>query len=121
AEFDGRDVLPGLTGSADNEIQRDLFFGSISEKGWYLALINGKYKYLRRILGAGKLTEKLFDVELDPAEKNDLALQMPELLEQMRGRALEWHALSPAGDPVMVTEAPDGWSVPADWSEASRP
>ena len=121
AEFDGRDVLPGLTGSADNEIQRDLFFGSISEKGWYLALINGKYKYLRRILGAGKLTEKLFDVELDPAEKNDLALQMPELLEQMRGRALEWHALSPAGNPVMVTEAPDGWSVPADWSEASRP
>ncbi|HJM39714.1 MAG TPA: arylsulfatase [Planctomycetota bacterium] len=113
--LDGQNIFPSLSG---NNIlpRKDLFFGTISEKGWYLALLDGDDKYLRRVLPDGRKAEKLFNVANDPEEEKDLSKLEPEKFEAMKARALAWHALDPNGDPVMVTDAPDGWTVPEDWA-----
>lgn len=113
--LDGQNIFPALESSA-SVTRSDLFFGTISEKGWYLALIDGDYKYLRRVLPDGRKAEKLFHVANDPAEEQDLSKLEPNKFETMKLRALAWHALDPNGDPVMVTGAPDGWTVPEDWA-----
>jgi len=120
-DFDGINLLENIKGNQSPIVRNNLFFGTISEKGWYLALIDDDYKYIRRTLHSGKQTEKLYQLSSDPSEQLDLSQQQPQQVERLRKLALKWHALSPNGIPEMVTEAPVGWELPSDWSEASRP
>jgi hypothetical protein len=47
----------------------------------------GKWKYLQE---SGN--EHLFDVVLDPGEKNDLRSSFPDVFARIRGQYLEWNA-----------------------------
>ena len=86
-----------------------------------MAIIDGETKYVRRTLNDGRSFERLFDLSTDPGEDNDLSKEQPNTLARLATLADAWHALSPSGDPFMVSEAPEGWTPPTDWADASRP
>ncbi|MCH2111559.1 MAG: sulfatase-like hydrolase/transferase, partial [Planctomycetes bacterium] len=119
-EFDGENLLEAL--QTNHPVSKsNQFFGTISEYGWFLAIIDGETKYVRRTLNDGRSFERLFDLSTDLGEDNDLSKEQPDTLARLATLADAWHALSPSGDPFMISEAPEGWTPPTDWADASRP
>jgi arylsulfatase A-like enzyme len=53
------------------------------------AILDGKYKLVVRG-GRQRLETQLFDLEVDPAEKVDIAAQQPEVVAHLKGRLLGW-------------------------------
>ncbi len=91
-EIDGSSLVPLLTGKA-SEFQRGneglLFhyphYGQSPLHKPQSALMMGKYKILRDLENGA---DRLFDLESDLSEANDLAAKMPELAGRL-GKALD--------------------------------
>ena len=82
-QIDGLDALPTLKGEAGATHKYFFFqFGKQSAVRW------GNLKLLRE---EGK-PDRLFDVVNDPAEKNDLATEQPQVVRQLAGKLEEWLA-----------------------------
>jgi hypothetical protein len=84
--LDGEDLLPVCTGRAA-EHERTLFWRMASENSRGDAARRGRWKYLKT---EGK--ELLFDLSIDPGEKNDLGAKHPDVLEDLKKRHLAWDA-----------------------------
>lgn len=80
--LDGEDLMPICTG-ARAPYDRTLFWRTILRD----AARVGKWKYLRE---SGN--EHLFDVVIDPGEKNDLRSSHREEFDRIKGQYLEWNA-----------------------------
>jgi arylsulfatase A-like enzyme len=81
--LDGENLLPVLTGQKPI-YDRTLYwrmFQSLKQK----AIRDGKWKYLQNEQG-----EHLYDLSVDPSEKNNLKDSFPEVFEKLRGKYAAW-------------------------------
>lgn len=112
AKFDGRNLLPLLQDKTTNWAERHLFFqwhrGDVPERYRAFAVRGDRYKLVQ----AGGVAERsplrpkfeLYDLSVDPSEKDDLAAERPEIVEQMK------HAYDLWFDDVSATR---GYAPPA--------
>jgi arylsulfatase A-like enzyme len=85
APLDGVDILPALAGKADSPPHERLYWRFGQQK----ALRQGNYKLVR---GPGpQANTELFDLGLDPAEKNDLTASKPELAKELTAAWDKWN------------------------------
>lgn len=88
---DGISVYPLWT-KGKNETTHDYFYWEFHEGGGKQAVRMGKYKCIRMPLKAPSKTRiLLFDLEQDPAEKNDISKAFPDIVERMTGIMDEAH------------------------------
>ena len=81
--LDGIDLMPILTG-AEKEVDRTLYW-RIFQRKKQQAVRDGKWKYLRDEKG-----EYLFDLSVDPGEKNDLKSKEEGTFEMMKEKFDKW-------------------------------
>ena len=87
--IDGVDLMPLITGDQTAR-EKDLFFGyrrlvtGIDGK----SIINGDYKLLREAKKKGSRV-RLYNLAVDPYEKNDLAEEMPDKLNELKAKLEE--------------------------------
>ena len=84
--LDGEDLLPVCTGRSDVH-DRLLFWRMSRPDALGDAARIGKWKYLKE-----KDEEHLFDLSLDPGEKNDLSRKHSEVFEDIKTRYRAWEA-----------------------------
>ena len=87
--LDGVNLLPYLTSKESGE-PHDMLFWKPHAGG---AVRQGRWKLLIESWGNGKV--RLFDLENDLAEANDLASKKPELTEQLHQAWLDWSEAFP--------------------------
>ncbi len=80
--LDGQDLMPVLTGNKPT-YDRTLFWRIVIQD----AARMGKWKYLRE----GR-NEHLFDLSVDPGEKNELKGRQPEVFEKIRSEYQTWNS-----------------------------
>jgi arylsulfatase A-like enzyme len=89
--FDGRSLLPLLTGEAKEWPDRTLFFqwhrGDRPEPGRACAARSQRWKLVRLQPGAAPM---LFDMEADPGEKNDVAGANPDTVRALAEAYEAW-------------------------------
>jgi arylsulfatase A-like enzyme len=83
APFDGIDLMPALRGGAP--LARELYW-RVTQRRQQQALRSGDWKYLV----TAREDEHLFDLRTDPGEEQDLGLERPEVLMELRGKFSEW-------------------------------
>ncbi|HUT34383.1 MAG TPA: sulfatase-like hydrolase/transferase [Planctomycetota bacterium] len=86
--FDGMDIL-GHVGAGAKDFARTLFWRARRGERTWRAVRDGSLKYLSRQDGE-KLEEWLFDLEADPAEKNDLLAARPGDARRLKGLLGDW-------------------------------
>lgn len=86
--FDGIDMFPSLMEGAEIP-ERNVFWQRKRGTSIRSAARSGSNKYIR-VEEKGELKELLFNLETDPAEKKDLSLSQPDLLNQMRALLRNW-------------------------------
>jgi arylsulfatase A-like enzyme len=96
----GRSLAPLLAGAKDRSV--DLFAevnrSDIEQAG---AWRSGRWKYVRDF---ARGWERLFDLEADPLERNDLAAARPEILERLRAEMDAHYAARPAAPGIPLRD-----------------
>ncbi len=82
--LDGIDLLPVLTGK-QKELERTLYW-RIFQRRQQSAIRDGNWKWLRDEKGE----EYLFDLSIDPSEKNNLKEKLPEIISQLKKKFSAW-------------------------------
>ena len=82
--MDGIDLMPVLTGKK-SEVKRTLYW-RIFQRRQHKAVLDGKWKWLRDEKGE----EYLFDLSVDPFEKNNLKEKFPETFMQLKNKFSAW-------------------------------
>ena len=98
--FDGVDLLPALTGKAELDADRPLYFRRRTVVAWknqnairQSAVRQGDWKYLRTYSrGNGKFTAALYNLEDDIAEKENLTASHPEKLQALSDLLDQWES-----------------------------
>lgn len=84
----GLDLSPALTGPVDDVRTGDMPLGY--ELSGNAALFLGRYKLVRNLPPVGDGQWRLFDIQSDPGETDDLAASRPELLSRMQSAYAEF-------------------------------
>ena len=82
--MDGMDLMPVLTGKK-SEVKRTLYW-RIFQRRQHSAVLDGKWKWLRDEKGE----EYLFDLSVDPSEKNNLKEKFPETFMLLKNKFSAW-------------------------------
>lgn len=100
--IDGRSLLPLLSGSATHVYAPDDAIGI--EVSGNAALYRGPWKIVRNLQPWGDGNWRLFNLENDPGETQDLAAEHPEIFEQLQADYAAY------ADRVGVLEVPAGYN-----------
>ena len=92
--LDGIDLMPVLTGKK-GEMQRTLYW-RISQRRKHYAIRDGNWKWLRD----EKNEEYLFDLAVDPSEKNNIKDKFPETFAKLKNKFSAWEKTVLAPIPV---------------------
>jgi len=86
--FDGIDLLPILSGKSP-EVSRTLFWRRVEPKDprIHVAVRDGNWKYIEDKENGEHF---LFDLSKDIGEKNNLAMENPEICSQLKAKCAEW-------------------------------
>ncbi|HUS03667.1 MAG TPA: sulfatase-like hydrolase/transferase [Chitinophagaceae bacterium] len=84
--LDGIDVMPIITGKK-KEVGRTLYW-RISQRKKHNAMRDGNWKYMKDEKG----NEYLFDLAIDPQEKNDLKAQENKVFKRLKSKYKAWEA-----------------------------
>lgn len=89
---EGRSLLPCIRG--EREGNYDEIY--LSEATWQVkrSLLNQRYKYIHSYEpdSHGRPLQELFDMQADPNEQQNLATELPEVAQEMKGRIDAWVA-----------------------------
>ena len=83
--LDGISLMPTLTGSGVQSEHDHLYWEYAGQQ----AVRSGRWKAVRQRLRKGDLTTELYDLETDPAERENLAELRPEVLARMEQLMIE--------------------------------
>jgi len=85
AKIDGISFKPTLMGELEKQEEHDYLYWEYHKAGGRLAIRKGVWKAVQyRSAANAKAPIKLYDLSSDPAERNDLSAQYPEVVEEMR-------------------------------------
>ena len=98
--LDGFNLMPVLLGKEKSQ-RTEMFWDWPSR---YYAARVGNYKWVAHYAERGNKNnlppqEELFDLAVDPSEKNDLTAEKPEVLAQVKARFARWRAEMDATEP----------------------
>lgn len=116
--LDGIDVLDALRGKRP-----------VPERPWFSYIAHGETGQASVTLGDRKLVAKgpdvfseaagvemeLYDLAADPTERDDLAAQQPERVQELRARLVEFGRLQPEEGVAPYAEGRRGFQAPRDW------
>jgi arylsulfatase len=91
-ECDGISFLPELTGKKQEK--HDYLYWEFPESGGQQAIRMGRWKAVRENIRKGELKTKLFDLEADIREMNDISAQHPDLVRQIETIFVKEHVPS---------------------------
>ncbi len=87
---DGVSLLPTLLGHGDQQVAHPFLLWDFAGYGGQLALRAGKWKAVRRGLQAHPdAPVELYDLDADPSEQHDLALQEPAIVERLAAQMVQ--------------------------------
>ncbi|MGJ8535577.1 MAG: arylsulfatase [Parasphingopyxis sp.] len=112
AGMTGRSLLPALTGDEGDIYGPEDSFGI--ETAGRRAFYRGRYKIVRNGLPLGDNVWRLYDLEADPGETNDLSASEPELFASMRAGYDAW------AEENGVLEMPEGYDPVKTLQQHSR-
>lgn len=93
-QIDGLSLLPTLTGEGQQEKHRYLYW-EFHEQGGKQAVRKGKWKAVRLdVKNNPNAPIELYNLEQDPAERSDIALQHPDIVNEMSAIMDEAHVES---------------------------
>lgn len=92
ADVDGISFLPELLG--EKQIMHDYLYWEFPESGGQQAIRMGRWKAVRLNIQKGELKTRLFDIETDILEMNDVAAKYPDLIRQMEAIFTKEHVAS---------------------------
>lgn len=101
-EITGRSLAPILSGTADTVYGPDDVIGI--EVSGNSAILKGRWKITRNQLPYGDGKWRLYDIEADPGEVNDLSLEHPDIYEDLVNEYAAYSAR------VGVLEVPAGYN-----------
>lgn len=113
--FDGRNLWPVLSGAAKPFAREDLFF-SVEAQGIYYAVHSGPWKLVQHQQN-GATRNMLFRIHEDLTEKNDLAPNHPDVVQQLVAKLEAWRKIEPAHSERQSGEAREGWKPPARYAD----
>ena len=102
---DSLSFAPVLLGNNEAQKASDFLYWEFYSHGSAQAVRMGKWKGVRTPMRTG--TIELYDLESDPYESNDLALQHPELIAKMQAVMETNHQPSPEWLPQFEGKSPD--------------
>ena len=91
AGIDGISFLPELMG--EEQEKHDFLYWEFPQRSGQQAVRMGRWKAVRMGVQKGNLEIKLYDLENDKHEQNNLAAQHPEIVEKVRIIMEEEHCL----------------------------
>jgi arylsulfatase A-like enzyme len=94
AAIDGISFLPTLLGR-NGQVQHEYLYWEFYEKGGKRAALTPKWKAVQLNVGKGGDPIMLFDIHSDISEKNDVAAQYPEVVDQFKIIFEKAHTPSP--------------------------
>ena len=89
-DIDGISFLPTLKGKRQKAVHPHLYW-EIPEYGGQQALRKGPWKAIRTNLQQGPSPVKLYNLDTDPREQNDLSAQQPEITAEMLRLMMQEH------------------------------
>jgi arylsulfatase A-like enzyme len=82
--LEGIDIMPMMTGK-QKEVDRTLYW-RIFQRNQHKAIRDGKWKWLQD----EKQNEYLFDLSVDPSEKNNLKDKFPDVYTRLKNKFSQW-------------------------------
>ncbi len=89
--LDGLSFLPALMEKEQTE--HPFLYWEFPESGGQQALRMGKWKAVRQNIKKGELDIELYNLETDLQEQNNVAVEQPELIEEIKAIFLEQHTV----------------------------
>lgn len=116
--FDGTNLWPAI--SAERPAPRDDIYFVVENQGiMRFAAHHQEWKLVREVTRSdGKAQNRLFRIEEDPEERNNLAEKEPRLVAELTRRIEQWRQLHPP-DGQRESKMPAGWKAPKLWAEAA--
>ena len=125
-EIWGRDMWPGIINQKNVPLTKEIYFASETPNygEFHTTVFNDKWKLVQVIsssLMKINVKNKLFNINKDPNEYNDLASKYPKLVELMADNIRKWRALHPIAGIRAQLVPPPGWRAPKDWTSYTIP
>ena len=120
--LDGRNLLPAIVDGEDVAREDLLFF--IAESPFKntvnVTAFNDEWKLVQRIetgFTSVEVSNFLFDINADPNEYQNLALEHPDVVAELADEIRHWRNLYPVAGTRSELMPPPGWRAPLDWAD----
>ena len=125
-EINGRNMWPAIAENKRIKLQDDIFFASETPNygEFHTTVFNEQFKLVQIISSSlleVNVENKLFNIQDDPNEYNNLAEKYPSLVREMAEKIRKWRALHPISGTRAQLVPPPGWRAPKDWSSYTIP
>jgi arylsulfatase A-like enzyme len=124
--LDGVDMWPAIHGEKEVDRPEHLFFAvEIPQPGSYWLTARGEqWKLVQRVEQdplSTNVVNRLFRIDEDPYETNNLAQEHPDIVADLSRRLLEWRSQHPISGTRAQMIPPPGWRAPKDWADYPLP
>ena len=120
--LDGRNLLPAIVDGEN--IARDELLFFIAESPFKntvnVTAFNDEWKLVQRIetgFTSVEVSNFLFDINADPNEYQNLALEHPDVVAELADEIRHWRNLYPVAGTRSELMPPPGWRAPLDWAD----
>ena len=125
-KINGRNMWPAIAENKRIKLQDDNFFASETPNygEFHTTVFNEQFKLVQIISSSlleVNVENKLFNIQDDPNEYNNLAEKYPSLVREMAEKIRKWRALHPISGTRAQLVPPPGWRAPKDWSSYTIP
>lgn len=124
--LDGVDMWPAIAAGRQVDRPENLFFAvEVPQPGSYwLTALGSEWKLVQRVeqdLTSTTVVNRLFKIDADPYETNNLAEEHPEIVAELGRKLLAWRSQHPISGTRDQMIPPPGWRAPKDWASYPIP